>query len=187
MAGEDRQGATSWRPFPEDQRREGRQRSEEEHSNLPSQCARRARPGEKKLGRTFRGRESQSGRKCERPGEEGGRGRASGRGRSRRRRPRLPHPQVRLRGSRAGAGGCRARAGGGEECGPAGARGGARGGRGGEVGAEPGAPAPQPRASVLGDVTALESEECRAAGAPSAGPGEVAHFECGGFGEGFQR
>lgn len=32
------------------------------------------------------------------------------------------------------------------------------------------------RRAVLGDVTALESEECRAAGAPSAGPGRVAHF-----------
>lgn len=32
------------------------------------------------------------------------------------------------------------------------------------------------RRAVPGDVTALESEECRAAGAPSAGPGEVAHF-----------
>lgn len=54
-----------------------------------------------------------------------------------------------------------ARAGGGEECG------GAR---------------------VLGDVTALESEECRAAGAPSAGQGEVAHFyKCGGFGRRFSK
>lgn len=32
------------------------------------------------------------------------------------------------------------------------------------------------RRAGLGDVTALESEECRAAGAPSAGPGEAAHL-----------
>ncbi|CAI9179809.1 unnamed protein product [Rangifer tarandus platyrhynchus] len=70
-------------------------------------------PGREKLGRTFKGRESQSGRKCERPREEGGRGLASGRGRSRRRRPRLPHPRARLggaggaRGARRGRGGMR--------------------------------------------------------------------------------
>ena len=105
VGGEGPPGATEWRPLPEDQRR-----SEEERSNLPPDCARRARrarrarPGEKKLGRTFRGRESQSGRKCERPREEGGRGRASGRGRSRRQRPRLPHPRAGLGGAGGSAG-----------------------------------------------------------------------------------
>ena len=38
------------------------------------------------------------------------------------------------------------------------------------------------RRAGLGDVTALESEECRAAGAPCAGPGAVAHFWSGGLG-----
>lgn len=130
------------------------------------------------MGRTFRGRESQSGRKCERPREEGGRGLASGRGRSRRRRPRLPHPRARLGGAGWGGAG-RAPGAGRNAAGRAGAQGG---------GAGRGAPAPEPRARVLGDVTALESEECRAAGAPSAGPGEVAHFyKCGGFGRRFSK
>lgn len=65
-----------------------------------------------------------------------------------------------------------------EECDREGARGaGARlcGGAHGERGnVEP--ELPSCRRAALGDVTALESEECRAAGAPSAGPGEVAHF-----------
>lgn len=61
-------------------------------------------------------------------------------------------------------------------------RAGAQGG-----GAGRGAPAPEPRARVLGDVTALESEECRAAGAPSAGPGEVHFYNCGGFGRRFSK
>lgn len=90
MGGEGPAAATWGLPLPEDLSREGRQLSEEERSSQPAACA---RSGERKLGRTFRGRESQSGRKCEQPGEEGRRGRASGRGRSRRRRPRLPHPR----------------------------------------------------------------------------------------------
>lgn len=177
VGGEGSPAATLCLRLPVDLSPEGRQLSEQERSNLPPRL-RPLRPlGEEKLGRTFSGRESRSGRKREQQGKEGGRGRASGRGRSRRRQPRLPHPRARLagaggreaegaRGARPGAGGMRP-------------RGRARRGPGARLRAERGNVEPELpswRLEVLGDVTALESEECRAAGAPSAGPGEVAHF-----------
>lgn len=74
-----------------------------------------------------------------------------------------PPPQSRAprRWGPGGGGSAGRAAGGGEECGP--------GGRAPKRGA-PAPELPSWRRAVLGDVTALESEECRAAGAPSAGP-----------------
>lgn len=175
---------------PEDLSREGRQLSEEERSNLPPDCARCARSlGGEKVGQNFPGPREPGRQEMRAAGRGGRKGPCGGRGRSRRRRPRLPHPRARrrrggpeaegARGARPGAGrnapGRRAR------------RGGWAAGGGGGVCAgerrnlEP--ELPGWRRAGLGDVTALESEECRAAGAPCAGPGEVAHFWCGGFGK----
>lgn len=74
---------------------ERRQLREQEHDNLSPDCTCVTCLRDKTLGRTFRGRESQSSRKCEQLGEEGGRSRASGHGQSRQRWPGSPppHPQ----------------------------------------------------------------------------------------------
>lgn len=104
-----------------------------------------------------------------------------------------PPPPGRAAARGAGGGGSAGRAaGGGEECarearaaGRPGS-GGVGGGRGGVCAGERRNLEPELpgwRRAGLGDVTALESEECRAAGAPCAGPGEVAHFRCSGFGK----
>ncbi|XP_047561274.1 translation initiation factor IF-2-like isoform X2 [Lutra lutra] len=179
----------------EDRSREGRRRSEEERGNLPPDCARSL--GGEKVRQNFPGPREAGRQEMRAAGRGGRKGPCDGRGRSRRRRPRLPHPPGRAAARGAGGGGSAGRAaGGGEECARE-ARGRTAGRRGGGPGAGGGGGGgvragerrnlePELRGwrrAGLGDVTALESAECRAAGAPCAGPGEVAHFWCGGFGK----
>ncbi|XP_047561273.1 translation initiation factor IF-2-like isoform X1 [Lutra lutra] len=183
----------------EDRSREGRRRSEEERGNLPPDCARSL--GGEKVRQNFPGPREAGRQEMRAAGRGGRKGPCDGRGRSRRRRPRLPHPPGRAAARGAGGGGSAGRAaGGGEECARE-ARGRTAGRRGGGPGAGGGGGGgvragerrnlePELRGwrrAGLGDVTALESAECRAAGAPCAGPGEVAHFWCGGFGKCLKR